>query len=71
MTTSRWSVDGHPWLGDHTVGDVVVVPSAALVELAIRFGDEVGSPVVEELTVDRPVLLPLRGGRAVQMTVGE
>ncbi|WP_345054552.1 type I polyketide synthase, partial [Streptomyces rameus] len=71
MTTSRWSVDAHPWLGDHTVGDVVVVPSAALVELAIRFGDEVGSPVVEELTVDRPVLLPLRGGRAVQMIVGE
>ncbi|MFI6341334.1 SDR family NAD(P)-dependent oxidoreductase, partial [Streptomyces sp. NPDC050535] len=71
MTTSRWSVDAHPWLGDHTVGDVIVVPSAVLVELAIRFGDEVGSPVVEELTVDRPVLLPLRGGRAVQMTVGE
>ncbi|MCZ7462374.1 type I polyketide synthase [Streptomyces sp. WMMC940] len=71
MTTSRWSVDAHPWLGDHVVGDVVVVPSAVLVELAIRFGDEVGSPVVEELTVDRPVLLPLRGGRAVQMTVGE
>ncbi|WP_053170620.1 type I polyketide synthase [Streptomyces sp. SBT349] len=71
MTTSRWSVDAHPWLGDHTVGDVVVVPSAALVELAIRFGDEVGSPVVEELTVERPVVLPLRGGRAVQMTVGE
>ncbi|MEU9919690.1 SDR family oxidoreductase, partial [Streptomyces sp. NPDC051001] len=52
-------------------GDVVVVPSAVLVELAIRFGDEVGTSVVEELTVDRPVVLPLRGGRAVQMTVGE
>ncbi|MFD8726251.1 type I polyketide synthase, partial [Streptomyces sp. NPDC059629] len=71
MTTSRWSVAAHAWLGDHTVGDVVVVPSAALVELAVRFGDEVGSPVVEDLTVDRPVVLPLRGGRAVQMTVGD
>ncbi|WP_208972943.1 type I polyketide synthase [Streptomyces malaysiensis] len=72
MTTSRWSVATHPWFGDHTVGDVVVVPSAALVEMAIRLGDEVGSPVIEELTVDRPVLLPLRGGgRAVQMTVGK
>jgi rifamycin polyketide synthase module 1/2/3 len=27
--------------------------------------------VIEDLTVDRPVVLPLRGGRAVQMTVGE
>ncbi|WP_405835440.1 type I polyketide synthase [Streptomyces sp. NBC_01518] len=70
-TTSRWSVAAHPWLGDHAVGDVVVVPSAALVELAVRFGDEVGSPVVEDLVVDRPVVLPPRGGRAVQMTVGE
>ncbi|MEU9919709.1 acyltransferase domain-containing protein, partial [Streptomyces sp. NPDC051001] len=51
MTTSRWSVEAHPWLGDHVIGDVVVVPSAVLVELAIRFGDEVGTSVVEELTV--------------------
>ncbi|MEU5248623.1 SDR family NAD(P)-dependent oxidoreductase, partial [Streptomyces asoensis] len=71
LTTSRWSVEAYPWLGDHVVGGVVVVPSAVLVELAIRFGDEVGCAVVEELSVDRPVLLPLRGGRAVQMTVGE
>ncbi|MEU5076494.1 acyltransferase domain-containing protein, partial [Streptomyces asoensis] len=71
LTTSRWSVEAYPWLGDHVVGEVVVVPSAVLVELAIRLGDEVGCAVVEELSVDRPVLLPLRGGRAVQMTVGE
>ncbi|MBD3006624.1 SDR family NAD(P)-dependent oxidoreductase, partial [Streptomyces sp. 5-10] len=71
MTTSWWSAAAHRWLGDHAVGDAFVVPSAALVELAIRFGDEVGSPVVEELTVQQPVVLPQHGGRAVQMTVGK
>ncbi|MFF1799139.1 acyltransferase domain-containing protein, partial [Kitasatospora sp. NPDC058263] len=70
MTTARWSLGAHPWLSEHVVGDTVPVPSAALVELAVRFGDEVGTPTVAELTVDRPVVLPLRGGRAVQMTVG-
>ncbi|WP_035792234.1 type I polyketide synthase [Kitasatospora mediocidica] len=71
MTTARWSLGAQSWLAGHVLGDAVLVPNAALVELAIRFGDEVGTPTVAELTVDRPVVLPLRGGRAVQMIVGE
>ncbi|MFJ9842408.1 type I polyketide synthase [Kitasatospora sp. NPDC101155] len=71
LTTSRWSVRTHPWLAEYAVGSAVIVPSAALVELAVRLGDEVGSPVLEELTVDRPVALPLRGSRVVQASVGE
>ncbi|MFJ9950944.1 type I polyketide synthase [Kitasatospora sp. NPDC091207] len=70
MTTARWSLGAHSWLADHVVGDAVLVPNAALVELAVRFGDEVGTPTVADLTVERPVVLPLRGGRSVQMTVG-
>ncbi|MFF1903699.1 type I polyketide synthase [Kitasatospora sp. NPDC058218] len=71
MTTSRWSLGAHSWLAEHVVGDAVLVPNAALVELAVRFGDEVATPTVAELTVERPVVLPLRGGRSVQMIVGE
>ncbi|WP_189307858.1 type I polyketide synthase, partial [Streptomyces cinerochromogenes] len=71
MTTSRWSLRSQPWLGEHLVGDdAVLVPNAALVELAVRLGDEAGVPVVAELTVERPVVLPVRGGRAVQTVVG-
>ncbi|MFJ4520653.1 type I polyketide synthase [Streptomyces sp. NPDC088810] len=71
MTTSRWSLRSQPWLAEHLVAeDAVLVPNAALVELAVRLGDEAGVPVVEELTVDRPVVLPVRGGR-VQTVVGE
>ncbi|QTE02382.1 type I polyketide synthase [Streptomyces cyanogenus] len=72
MTTSRWSLRSQPWLAEHLVGDdAVLVPNAALVELAVRLGDEAGAPVVEELVVDRPVVLQVRGGRGVQTVVGE
>ncbi|MFD4320236.1 type I polyketide synthase [Streptomyces sp. NPDC058548] len=70
VTTSRWSLRSHPWLADHAVGDVIVVPGAAFVELALKVGDEVGAPTVERLTVDHPVVLPLRGARSLQLTVG-
>ncbi|MDM4723012.1 SDR family NAD(P)-dependent oxidoreductase [Micromonospora sp. WMMA1363] len=69
--TSRWSVRSHPWLADHLVADAVLVPNAALVEVAIRLGDLAATPVVDELTVDVPVVLPARGGRDVQAIVGE
>src|SRR3954470_8957724 len=49
--TSRWSPRSHPWLADHTVGDAVVVPNAALVELAVRLGDLAATPTLDTLTV--------------------
>ena len=70
MTTSRWSPRSHPWLAEHELTDAVVVPNAALVELAIRFGDEIGAPVIAELTIDTPVVLPQHGARHIQMVVG-
>ncbi|GAA3435867.1 type I polyketide synthase [Kutzneria kofuensis] len=69
--TSRWSQRSHSWLAEHVVGDGVLVPNATLVELAIRLGDLADAPVLDELTVDAPVVLPLRGGRDIQAVVGE
>ncbi|MFI5468797.1 type I polyketide synthase [Streptomyces cacaoi] len=69
VATARWSAAPHPWLS--ATGDPVVVPDAALVELVVRLGDETGTPVADELTVDRPVALPRHGGRVVQVVVGE
>ncbi|MEU1014015.1 type I polyketide synthase, partial [Streptomyces sp. NPDC005890] len=70
LCTSRLSLRTHPWLADHTVGGVVLVPAAALVELAVRAGDEVGCGTVEELTVGVPLVLPEQGGVRVQVAVG-
>ncbi|HEY3478368.1 MAG TPA: polyketide synthase dehydratase domain-containing protein, partial [Streptomyces sp.] len=41
-----------------------------LVELAIAAGDRVGSDRLEELTLEAPLVLPERGGVAVQVVVG-
>ncbi|MFJ9151062.1 type I polyketide synthase [Streptomyces sp. NPDC102270] len=69
VATARWSAAPHPWLS--ATGDPVAVPDAALVELVVRLGDETGTPVADEVTVDRPVTLPRHGGRVVQVVVGE
>ena len=60
----------HPWLADHTLDGVVVVPGSGLVELAVRAGDEAGCPVLDGLVIDTPLALPERGGVRVQVAVG-
>ncbi|GAB1818044.1 SDR family NAD(P)-dependent oxidoreductase [Herbidospora sp. RD11066] len=57
LFTGRLSVPTHPWLADHTVDGVVLLPGAALVELAVRAGDQAGCDVVEDLTIEAPVVL--------------
>ncbi|MFC8906831.1 SDR family NAD(P)-dependent oxidoreductase, partial [Micromonospora sp. NPDC057140] len=70
VLTGRLSVSTHPWLADHVVSGVVVVPGAALVELVVRAGDEVGASRVRELTIAAPLTLPGSGGVRVQVRVG-
>ncbi|MEU8927876.1 type I polyketide synthase, partial [Kitasatospora sp. NPDC048545] len=71
LFTGRLSARSHGWLADHVVMGSVLVPGTALVELAVRAGDEVGCDLVEELTLAAPLVLPDRGGVRVQVWVGE
>ena len=68
--TGRLSPTVQGWLRDHAVSGMAVFPGAGLVELAIRAGDEVGCPVVDELTLQAPLTLPDSGSVAVQVVVG-
>ncbi|MGK4580159.1 SDR family NAD(P)-dependent oxidoreductase [Kitasatospora sp. HPMI-4] len=70
VLTGRLAVRTHPWLADHVVGDMVVLPGTAMVELAIRAGDQVGCGHLEELTLEVPLVLPEADGVRVQVTVG-
>ncbi|MGQ4732787.1 SDR family NAD(P)-dependent oxidoreductase [Streptomyces sp. Ju416(a)] len=70
LVTSRLSPLSHPWLADHKVAGLVLVPGTALVELAVRAGDEVGAGVLDELVIEAPLVLPERGGVRVQVAVG-
>ncbi|MEU9143435.1 type I polyketide synthase [Streptomyces sp. NPDC048349] len=68
--TSRLSLRTHPWLADHRVRGVVLVPGTGLVELAVRAGDEAGCGVLEELVIEAPLVVPEQGGVRVQVVVG-
>ncbi|MET8853225.1 SDR family NAD(P)-dependent oxidoreductase [Amycolatopsis sp. NPDC004625] len=69
LLTGRLSRRSHPWLADHAVGDTVLLPGTAFVELAVQAGDQVGCATVEELTLQAPLVLPERGGVALQVRV--
>ncbi|WP_436970784.1 type I polyketide synthase [Micromonospora rifamycinica] len=70
VLTTQLSVRSHPWLGDHAIGGVVLFPGTGLVELALRAGDEVGCPVLDELVTETPLVVPEHGGVRVQVAVG-
>ncbi|MFE6668890.1 type I polyketide synthase, partial [Streptomyces sp. NPDC057697] len=69
--SGRVSVASQGWLADHAVYGTVVVPGAALVELALRAGDEVGCGRLEELTLQAPLVLSEAGAVQLQVSVGE
>ncbi|TLW91362.1 SDR family NAD(P)-dependent oxidoreductase [Saccharomonospora piscinae] len=71
VLTGRLSVRSQPWLADHAVAGVVIVPGTALVELAIRAGDETGSPHLAELVLEAPLVLPEDQDVQLQLVVGE
>ncbi|MFI6899504.1 type I polyketide synthase, partial [Streptomyces sp. NPDC050256] len=67
--TGRLSIGSHPWLADHVIGESVLFPGTGFVELAIRAGDQVGSPVLDELVIEAPLVLPAHGSAQVQVVV--
>ncbi|MFG2723520.1 beta-ketoacyl synthase N-terminal-like domain-containing protein, partial [Streptomyces sp. NPDC048416] len=70
LFTGRLSAQTQPWLADHVVGGSIFFPGTGFVELAIRAGDQVGCGLLEELTLEAPLVLPSRGGVQVQVVVG-
>ncbi|MFE5765949.1 type I polyketide synthase [Streptomyces sp. NPDC056492] len=66
----RLSVDTHGWLADHDVLGTVLLPGTGFVELALHAGEQVGYPALEELVLQAPLVLPERGGVALQVSVG-
>jgi rifamycin polyketide synthase modules 9 and 10 len=71
MLTGRVSQTSHPWLRDHAVAGTVLVPGAALVELAITAGDRLGYPVIDELVIQSPLLIPDTSTVRIQVHVGD
>ncbi len=71
LFTGRLSLRSHPWLRDHAVMGQVLMPGTGLLELALAAGERVGAPVVEELTLERPLLFVDEGSVQIQLSVSE
>ncbi len=69
VVTGSLSLRSHPWLADHVVNSVVLLPGTAFVEMAIRAGDEVGAGHLEELVLETPLVLPEQDAVQVQVVV--
>ena len=66
LFTRRLSLATHPWIRDHAVLDTVLLPGTAFVELALAAGRQAGCEVVDELTLEAPLVLR---DEAVQLQV--
>ncbi|MBI0300086.1 SDR family NAD(P)-dependent oxidoreductase [Streptomyces sp. PRKS01-29] len=69
LFTARLSLATHPWLADHAVAGTVLLPGTALLELVIHAGDAVGCHRVDELVLEKPLVLPEQGSVRVQIQV--
>ncbi|MEX5638082.1 polyketide synthase dehydratase domain-containing protein, partial [Parafrankia sp. FMc2] len=68
--TGRLSVDETPWLADHAIAGTILLPGAALVDLALHAAAHAGGSVLAELTLAAPVTIPHPGTRTIQVTLG-
>ncbi|WP_435138072.1 SDR family NAD(P)-dependent oxidoreductase, partial [Actinacidiphila sp. bgisy144] len=71
VLTGRLSLAAMPWLADHAVHGTVLLPGTAFVDLAVHAGDLAGCGVLEELTLQEPLVLPEHGGVQLQVHVGD
>ena len=71
MFTGRLSLRAQPWLADHAVNGVVLLPGTAFAEMVVRAGDAAGCGRIRELALEVPLVLPADQAVLVQVTVGE
>ncbi|MET8102009.1 SDR family NAD(P)-dependent oxidoreductase [Streptomyces sp. NPDC005236] len=65
--SGRLSLERHPWLADHVVHGAVLVPWAALAELAVWAAHRAGCDAVDELTLETPLVLSRTAEREIRV----
>ncbi|MFF7976635.1 SDR family NAD(P)-dependent oxidoreductase [Streptomyces sp. NPDC007905] len=64
------SHETQPWLRDHAAFGLPVAPHTTLVELALSAGRDLGTPLLDELMFEAPLLLPDQAALQIQAIVG-
>ncbi|MEU6933328.1 SDR family NAD(P)-dependent oxidoreductase [Streptomyces sp. NPDC046374] len=70
LLTGRLAQGTQPWLSDHAVGDRVLLPGTAFLELALRAARQADCDTVDELTLTAPLVIPADGAVLLQIRVG-
>ncbi|MEV4560379.1 type I polyketide synthase, partial [Kitasatospora sp. NPDC049285] len=70
LLAGRISLRTHPWLADHAVGEHVLLPGTAFLELAVQAAARAGADRIETLDLEAPLTLPQQGGVRLQVLVG-
>ncbi|MFJ6776347.1 SDR family NAD(P)-dependent oxidoreductase, partial [Kitasatospora sp. NPDC091257] len=68
VLTGQLATAAQPWLTEHVITGSPLLPGAAFVDLALRAGEHVGCPAVEDLTLETPLVVA--DGVQVSVTVG-
>jgi acyl transferase domain-containing protein len=71
LFTGSLSLETHPWLADHVVMGIVLLPGAAFVELGLWAAGQVGCEAIEDLTLQAPLVLEEHASVELQVSVGE
>jgi acyl transferase domain-containing protein/NADP-dependent 3-hydroxy acid dehydrogenase YdfG/acyl carrier protein len=71
LLTGRLSLQTHPWLADHAVVGMALLPGTAFLELALYATALAGCDTVLELTLGAPLVLPEHGAVQLQICVGK
>ncbi|MBP2068789.1 type I polyketide synthase, partial [Streptomyces iranensis] len=70
LFTGEISMRTHPWLADHRVDGTVLLPGAAFADLVLTAAGHVSCDVIEDLTLEAPLLVPENRPVLLQISVG-
>ncbi|WP_169332753.1 type I polyketide synthase, partial [Nocardia araoensis] len=68
--TGRLSRSAYPWLSDHAVAGVALLPGTAFVELVLHVGAVVECTRVSELVLEAPLVVPSSGTVSLRVVAG-
>ncbi|MCK9921222.1 SDR family NAD(P)-dependent oxidoreductase [Frankia sp. AgPm24] len=70
LFTGRIATGTHPWVADHTVDGVAVLPAGTVLDLVLRAATRVGVRGVERLTQESPLVIPPKTAIDLQVVLG-
>ncbi|KOG87220.1 hypothetical protein ADK38_26660, partial [Streptomyces varsoviensis] len=69
LLTGRLAPRTQPWLAEHVLFEQALLPGTAFVDVALRAAEQVGCTVLDELTIESPLLIAPAGSVALQILV--